>query len=210
MDMHQVVSRVQTIEALRHFVAAFDVTHVASKPIQLRVTADAVVDVMNQETLFLIQQKHYSLHHQRTLLDARNQLPVATLRLSMFNRTPTYSAYPRTEHEETPCLFKFTVDDTTVRSEFTDLVGGQHCTIGCDPAVDGSESLNFWLVRGSEETDRVQQTIARLTYTHKNHPKTKAEQSVVLDVAPGVDQMMMVLICIGLLDEGCEDEHTQE
>ncbi|ETI32068.1 hypothetical protein F441_20908 [Phytophthora nicotianae CJ01A1] len=209
MDMHEVASKVQTLVALRHFVAAFDAGQVASKPVQLRITPDAVVDVGTRETLFLIQQKQYSLHRQRTLLDARNELPVATLRLSMFNRTPTYSAYPRTEHEETPYAFKFTADDTTVRSEFTDLVGGQHCTLGCDPAKDGSDSLNFWLVRGTGETADVQQTIARLTYTHKN-PKTKEGQSVVVDVAPGVDRMMMILICIGLLDEGFEDEHTQQ
>ncbi|POM65683.1 Hypothetical protein PHPALM_18565 [Phytophthora palmivora] len=208
MDLHEVASKVQTLVALRHFVAAFDAGQVASKPVQLRITADAVVDVATDETLFLIQQKHYSLHRQRTLLDARNELPVATLRLSMFNRTPTYSAYPRTEHEDTPCAFKFTADDTTVRSEFTDLVGGQHCTIGCDPSSDGSDSLSFWLVRGSGDTVDVQQTIARLTYTHKS-PKTREGQSVVVDVAPGVDRMMMILICIGLLDEGFEDEHTR-
>ncbi|KAG7378945.1 hypothetical protein PHYPSEUDO_009275 [Phytophthora pseudosyringae] len=209
MDMHEVASQVQTLVALRHFVSAFDAGQVASKPAQLRITPDAVVDVATRETLFLIQQKHYSLHRQRTLLDARNELPVATLRLSMFNRTPTYSAYPRTEHEETPCAFKFTADDTTVRSEFTDLVGGQHCTIGCDPPTDGSDSLAFWLVRGTGDTADVQQTIARLTYTHKS-PKTDEGESVVLDVAPGVDRMMMILICIGLLDEGFEDEHTQQ
>uniref|UniRef100_H3GGK0 Tubby C-terminal domain-containing protein n=2 Tax=Phytophthora ramorum TaxID=164328 RepID=H3GGK0_PHYRM len=207
MDMHEVASKVQTLVALRHFVAAFDAGQVASKPTQLRVRADSVVNTATRETLFLVQQKQYSLHRQRTLLDARNELPVATLRLSMFNRTPTYSAYPRTEHEETPCAFKFTADDTTVRSEFTDLVGGQHCTIGCDPPADGSDSLAFWLVRGSGDSADVQQTIARLTYTHKS-PKTKEEQSVLLDVAPGVDCMMMILICIGLLDEGFEDEHT--
>ena len=205
MDMKQVASKVQTLAALRHFVAAFDAVHVASKPTQLCVTADAVTDVASHETLFLIQQKSYSLHRQRTLLDGRNQLPVATLRLGMFNRTPTYSVYPRTEHEETPCSFKFTADDRTVRSEFTDLVGGEHCTIGCDPPEkDGSDALTFWLVRGSGETVDVQQTIAQLTYT----PTTiKAEQRIVLDVAPGVDQMMMVLICIGLLDEGDEDDN---
>ncbi|KUF91547.1 hypothetical protein AM588_10003613 [Phytophthora nicotianae] len=153
MDMHEVASKVQTLVALRHFVAAFDAGQVASKPVQLRITPDAVVD--------------------------------------------------------TPYAFKFTADDTTVRSEFTDLVGGQHCTLGCDPAKDGSDSLNFWLVRGTGETADVQQTIARLTYTHKN-PKTKEGQSVVVDVAPGVDRMMMILICIGLLDEGFEDEHTQQ
>ncbi|KAK1934425.1 hypothetical protein P3T76_011034 [Phytophthora citrophthora] len=207
MDLHDVASQVQTLVALRHFVSAFDASQVASKPVQLRITSDAVVDVATSEKLFLIQQKQFSLHRQRTLLNARNELPVATLRLSMFNRKPTYSAYPRTEHEETPCAFKFTADDTTVRSEFTDLVGGQHCTIGCDPATDGSDSLAFWLVRGTGEAADVQQTIARLTYTHKS-PKTKGEQSVVLDVAPGVDRMMMILICIGLLDEGFEDEHT--
>ncbi|OWZ22489.1 hypothetical protein PHMEG_0002804 [Phytophthora megakarya] len=210
MDMHDVASKVQTLVALRHFVAAFDAAHVASKHTQLRVTADAVSDVATGETLYHIQHKSYSLHRQRTLLDARNELPVATLRLSMFNRTPTYSAYPRTEHEETPCAFKFTADDTTVRSEFTDLVGGQHCTIGCDPPGDGSDSLSFWLVRGSGDAADVQQTIARLTYTHKDKsPKAKETQSVVVDVAPGVDRMMMILICIGLLDEGFEDEHTQ-
>eukprot|EP00644_Phytophthora_capsici_P015009 jgi/Phyca11/555655/estExt2_Genewise1Plus.C_PHYCAscaffold_760073 len=207
MDLHEVASQVQTLMALRHFVSAFDASQVASKPVQLRITADAVVDVATSEKLFFIQQKQFSLHRQRTLLNARNELPVATLRLSMFNRKPTYSAYPRTEHEETPCAFKFTADDTTVRSEFTDLVGGQHCTIGCDPATDGSDSLTFWLVRGTGDTADVQQTIARLTYTHKS-PKKKGEQSVVLDVAPGVDRMMMILICIGLLDEGFEDEHT--
>jgi hypothetical protein len=207
MDMHDAASKVQTLVALRHFVAAFDAGQVASKPQQLRVTADAVVDVASRETLFLVQQKHYSLHRQRTLLDARNELPVATLRLSMFNRTPTYSAYPRTEHEETPCAFKFTADDTKARAEFTDLVGGQHCTIGCDPPSDGSDSLDFWLVRGTGDAADVQQTIARLTYTHKS-PKTNEQQSVVLDVAPGVDRVMMILICIGLLDEGFEDEHT--
>ncbi|KAF4320895.1 hypothetical protein BBO99_00003696 [Phytophthora kernoviae] len=172
-----------------------------------KTSPDKVVDVNNHETLFLIQQKSMSLHKQRTLLDARNQLPVATLRLSMFNRTPTYSAYPRTEHEETPYAFKFTADETTVRSEFVDLVGGQPCVIGCDPSNDGSDALSFWLVRGVGDTADVQQTIAHLTYTHKS-PKTSLEQSVVLDVAPGVDRMMMILICIGLLDEGFEDEHT--
>ncbi|EEY63458.1 uncharacterized protein PITG_03065 [Phytophthora infestans T30-4] len=209
MDMHDVASKVQTLVALRHFVAAFDAGQVASKHVQLRVTPDSVVDVATRETLFLIQHKQYSLHRQRTLLDARNELPVATLRLGMFNRTPTYSAYPSTDHEETPYAFKFTADDTTVRSEFTDLVGGQHCTIGCDPSTDGSDSLNFWLVRGSGETTDVQQIIARLKYTHKD-PKTQEGQSVVVDVAAGVDRMMMILICIGLLDEGFEDEHTQK
>lgn len=207
--MHEVAAKVQTLAALRHFVAAFDAAQVASKPTKLRITADAVVDVDTRETRYLIQQKQFSLHKQRTLLDGRNQLPVATLRLSMFNRTPTYSAYPRTEHEETPCIFKFTADDTTVRSEFTDLVGGLPCVIGCDPAKDGSDSLHFWLVRGKGEAADVQQTIAHLTYSHKC-PKTSTEQSVVLDIAPGVDRMMMILICIGLLDEGFEDEHTHE
>ncbi|KAE8878071.1 hypothetical protein PF005_g30011 [Phytophthora fragariae] len=207
MDLHDVASKVQTLAALRHFVSAFDPSQVASKPLQLRITSSAVVDAATREPLFLIQQKSLSLHRQRTLLDARNELPVATLRLSMFNRTPTYSAYPRTEHEETPCAFKFTADDTTARSEFTDLVGGQHCTIGCDSSTDGSDSLSFWLVRGKGDTADVQQTIAQLTYTHKS-PKSKEEQSVLLDVAPGVDRMMMILICIGLLDEGFEDGHT--
>ncbi|GMF52462.1 unnamed protein product [Phytophthora fragariaefolia] len=207
MDFQEVASKVQTLAALRHFVSAFDAGQVASKPLQLRITASSVVDAATRETLFLVQQKSFSLHRQRTLLDARNELPVATLRLSMFNRTPTYSAYPRTEHEETPCTFKFTADDTTVRSEFTDLVGGQHCTIGCDPPKDGSDSLSFWLVRGTGDAADVQQTIARLTYTHKS-PKGKEVQSVLLDVAPGVDRMMMILICIGLLDEGFDDEHT--
>ncbi|EGZ25092.1 hypothetical protein PHYSODRAFT_311731 [Phytophthora sojae] len=208
MDLHEVAAQVQTLAALRHFVSAFDASHVASKPQQLRITPNSVVDAATSERLFHIQHKSLSLHRQRTLLDARNELPVATLRLSMFNRTPTYSAYPRTEHEETPCAFKFTADDTTVRSEFTDLVGGQHCTIGCDPSKDGSDSLSFWLVRGTGDAADVQQTIARLTYTHKKSPKSKGgEQSVLLDVAPGVDRMMMILICIGLLDEGFEDEH---
>ncbi|KAG7397837.1 hypothetical protein PHYBOEH_012099 [Phytophthora boehmeriae] len=208
MDLHDVASKVQTLVALRHFVAAFDAGQVASKHLKLRVTADKVEDVNNGETLFFIQQKNISLHKQRTLLDARNQLPVATLRLSIFNRTPTYSAYPRTEHEETPYAFKFTADDTTVRSEFVDLVGGQPCVIGCDPSKDGSDTLNFWLVRGVGDAADVQQTVAHLTYTHKS-PKISREQSVVLEVAPGVDRMMMILICIGLLDEGFEDEHTQ-
>ncbi|CEG43153.1 Tubby C-terminal-like domain [Plasmopara halstedii] len=201
MDMHEVASKVQTLVALRHFVAAFDASQVISKSVQLRITSDVVVDEATGEKIFLIQKKHYSLHRQRTLLDARNGLPVAMLRLSMFNKTPTYSAYPRTEYEETPCVFKFTADDTIVRSEFTDLVGGQHCTIGCDRPPNSSEELTFWLVRGSGDTADEQQTIARLSFS-----KAEENQSITVEVAPGVDRMMMVLICIGLLDESHDEE----
>ncbi|RLN96380.1 hypothetical protein BBJ28_00003188 [Nothophytophthora sp. Chile5] len=207
MDMHAAAAKVQTLAALRHFVSAFDPSQCVSKPTQLRITANEVVDVATRETLYLVQQKHYSLHKQRTLLDARSELPVATLRLGMFNRKPTYSVYARTEHEETPCSFKFTADDSTARTEFSDLVGGQHCCVGCDPPKDGSDTLSFWLVRGTGDAADVQQTIARLSYTHKS-PKADEQQSVVIDVAPGVDRMMMILLCIGLLDEGFEDEHT--
>ncbi|TDH73318.1 hypothetical protein CCR75_008717 [Bremia lactucae] len=215
MDMRDVVAQVQTLEALRLFVAAFDAGQVAPKPARFRITPDAVLDENTPKKIFYIQQKQFSLHRQRTLLDVRNELPVATLRLSMFNRTPTYSAYRNTEHEEilmhvffettkTPCSFKFTVDDISVRSEFTDLVGGQHCTIGCDFSTVNSDSLTFWLVRGSGETIDVQQTIARLNYINKG----LENMSVVVDIAPGVDQIMMILICIGLLDEGVEDDSS--
>ncbi|KAF1786233.1 hypothetical protein GQ600_21656 [Phytophthora cactorum] len=204
MDMHEVASKVQTSRGAASLrgrirrgpgcLQAGAAPHHAGRGRERGNARDALS----------IQQKHYSLHRQRTLLDARNELPVATLRLSMFNRTPTYSAYPRTEHEETPCAFKFTADDTTVRSEFTDLVGGQHCTIGCDPSTDGSDSLNFWLVRGSGEAADVQQTIAR-SPTRIRAPRPRKVRASWW-IAPGVDRMMMILICIGLLDEGFEDE----
>ena len=113
MDMHTVAAKVQTLVALRHFVAAFDIGHVVSKPTRLCTTMGAIMDASTRETLFFVQHKQYSLHHERTLLDARNMLPIATLRLGLFKRAPTYSVYVRTEHEETPCSFKFTVDGTT-------------------------------------------------------------------------------------------------
>ena len=78
--MDAVAAQVQTLVALRHFVAAFDVSHVVSKPTRLCVTAHAATDVSSRETLVLVQSKTYSLHRERTLLDARNELPIATLR----------------------------------------------------------------------------------------------------------------------------------
>ncbi|CAI5744491.1 unnamed protein product [Peronospora destructor] len=181
MHMEQVATKVQTLAALHYFVAAFNAKWSATK--------------------------RYCLFSKNITRCTDSECCWTDAISYLFNRMPTYSAYPRTEHEKTPCSFKFTADDTTVRSKFTDLVGGEHCTICCDPPKHGSDSLNFWLVRGSGEAADVQQTIAQLTYTHT---KIKAEQSIVLDVVPGVDQMMMVLICIGLLDEGDEDENTQE
>ena len=93
-------------------------------------------------------------------------------------------------------------------SRWYDLVSSQQCTIGCDGFNDNSNTVHFGLTRGSSETaDALPQTIARLTYKVRD-PKTKDEQHLLLDLPAGVDQMMMVLICIGLLDKCSEDNHS--
>lgn len=216
MDMHEVVTQVTSLVALQQFASAFDAAHCCEKATALRFVASgggggalAFMDTETRELAFRVVDKSMSLHKERTVVDAHSNLPVATLRTSLMHRTPTYSAYARTEHEETPESFKFELEARgKLRMEFLDLVAEQRSVIGCDGPVqaeNGESVLEFWLVRGNNE---VRQAIARIRYAAApkeaadgKAPNSPSRRGGVLEVAKGVDLLMMVLLCIGLDDQ---------
>lgn len=212
MDMHEVANKVTALAALKQFASAFDPSYCCAKATTLRFVpaaaggALAFMDTETRELLFRVHEKSLSLHKERLVLDGRNNLPVATLRQALMHRTPTYSAYARTEHEETPETFQFALESgSRLRMEFHDLVADTRSVLGCDlvPSADPNFSgsvLEFWLVRGQDE---VREAIAHIRYANaKEGPDGKAPSSPgrggVLEVAKGVDLMMMVLICVAL------------
>lgn len=210
MDMHEAANKLVALGALKQFASAFDPSYCCERPAALRFVpaagsgALAFMDTETRELRFRVHDKALSLHKERAVLDAASGLPLGTLRQSLLHRTPTYSAYARTEHEESPETFQFAVEsDGSIRMSFHDLVADQRAVLGADlvsGAVDGPV-LEFWVARGQDE---VREAVARIRYSSAKDADGKAPASPgrggLLEVAKGVDLLMMVLICVALDD----------
>jgi hypothetical protein len=212
MDMHEAANKLVALGALKQFASAFDPSYCCERPTALRFVpaagsgALAFMDTETRELRFRVHDKALSLHKERAVLDAASGLPLGTLRQSLLHRTPTYSAYARTEHEESPETFQFAVESGgRLRMNFHDLVADQRAVLGADLVADKADAdgpvLEFWVARGQDE---VREAVARIRYSSAKDADGKAPASPgrggVLEVAKGVDLLMMVLLCVALDD----------
>ncbi|RLN96382.1 hypothetical protein BBJ28_00003189 [Nothophytophthora sp. Chile5] len=187
-------------------VAAVDAGYCCFEPTQLYLNVEwhnerhVVVVALENSTgqpLFTIKEKTLSLHRQRTILDANN-VPVATMRMGAFRRRKsTYSVFPRAEHTKAPVLFKFTVTSGKLEMVFNDLMTGETCRLGCEGEHGDVE---IWLQRGVSP-DSVRQPIAHMYTGPLGSPL-----GYTVDIAEGVDAVMVLLVCIGL-HEGEPERH---
>ncbi|KAG7399837.1 hypothetical protein PHYBOEH_007836 [Phytophthora boehmeriae] len=150
-----------------------------------------VLENATGQSLFFIREKALSLHRQRTILDA-NQVPVATMRMGVFQRRKaTYSIYPREEFSKTATLFKFSMVCGKLEMTFNDLMTGETCRLGCEGERGDVE---IWLQRGVSN-DNSRQPIAHM---YPGRPGTPL--GYVVDIAEGVDAVMVILLCVGVHD----------
>ncbi|KAG4045548.1 hypothetical protein JG687_00013137 [Phytophthora cactorum] len=148
-----------------------------------------VVENATGQLLFEMREKPLSLHRQRSLLDLM-EVPVATIRMSAFRRRKaTYSLYPRAETSKKP-LFKFTMSQSKLEMVFTDIMTDETCRLGSN----GEQGdIEIWLQRGS--TDMAKQPIAHMYPALAGTPLGYS-----LDIAEGVDAVMVILVCIAVHD----------
>ncbi|KAL4110002.1 hypothetical protein PRIC1_001695 [Phytophthora ramorum] len=177
-------------------LAAVDAGYCCHEPTQLHLNVEwrldrhvvgGVLENATGQLLFEVREKPLSLHRQRSLLDA-TEVPVATIRMSAFRRRKaTYSAYPRAESSKKP-LFKFSMARSKLEMEFTDIMTGQCCRLGSD----GQQGdLEIWLQRGAG----TKQAVAHVYSSPAGTPLGYS-----LDVAEGVDVVMVILVCIAAHD----------
>ncbi|CAH0480656.1 unnamed protein product [Peronospora belbahrii] len=144
------------------------------------------------QTLFQVREKPLSLHRQRALVDT-TEVPVATIRMSAFRRNKvSYSSFPRMETSKKP-QFKFTMTHSKLEMTFTDIMTSETCRLGSEGKQGDVE---IWLQRGLSE-DTVRQPIAHM---YRAPPGSPLGYS--LDIAKGVDVVMVILVCIAVHD--CE------
>ncbi|ETL25909.1 hypothetical protein F441_20909, partial [Phytophthora nicotianae CJ01A1] len=185
-------------------LAAVDAGYCCHEPTQLHLNVEwridryAVSGVLENATgqlLFEVREKPLSLHRQRSLLDL-TEVPVATIRMSAFRRRKaTYSLYPRAEISKKP-LFKFTMSHSKLEMVFTDIMTGETCRLGSN----GEQGdIEIWLQRGISP-DTTRQPIAHMYPAPAGTPLGYS-----VDIAEGVDAVMVILVCIALHDS--EPDH---
>lgn len=150
----------------------------------------SVLENATGQLLFEVHEKPLSLHRQRSLLDM-TEVAVATIRMSAFcRRKVTYSSYPRAETSKKP-LFKFTMAQSRLEMVFMDIMTGDTCRLGSNGEQGDME---IWMQRGSS-TDTARQPIAHMYPAPAGTPLGYS-----LDIAEGVDAVMIILVCIALHD----------
>lgn len=186
-------------------VAAVDAGYCCHEPTQLHLNVEwrldryVVAGALENATgqlLFEVREKPLSLHRQRALLDV-TEVAVATIRMSAFRRRKiSFSAYPRAETSKKP-LFKFTVARSQLEMTFSDIMTGETCRLGTG---GGQSDIEIWLQRGASEPT------ARQPIAHMYPAPAGTPLGYSLDIAEGVDAVMVILVCIAVHDS--EPDHT--
>jgi hypothetical protein len=179
-------------------LAAVDAGYCCHEPTQLHLSVEWRLDrhVVGRalenatgQLLFEVREKPLSLHRQRSLLDA-TEVPVATIRMSAFRRRKaTYSASPRVECKKP--AFKFTMAHSRLEMAFTDIMTGEACRLG---SSGEQGDIEIWLQRGLAD-DTAKQPIAYMYPAPAGAPLGYS-----LDIAEGVDAVMVILVCIAVHD----------
>ncbi|CAH0491493.1 unnamed protein product [Peronospora farinosa] len=155
-----------------------------------RHVVGGVLENATGQTLFKVREKPLSLHRQRMLVDT-TEMPVATLRTSAFRRhKATYSSFLRTKMSKTP-VFKFTMTHSKLEMIFSDIMTSETCRLGSNGEQDDTE---IWLQRGLF-ANTVRQPIA-----HMYPAPPGSSMGYSLDIAEGVDAVMIILVCIAIHD----------
>ncbi|CAI5744492.1 unnamed protein product [Peronospora destructor] len=155
-----------------------------------RQVVGGVLEYATGQTLFKVREKPLSLHRQRTLVDT-TEVPVATLRTNALRRyKATYSSFLRTKMSKTPA-FKFTMTHGKLQMIFSDIMTSETCRLGSE----GEQGdIEIWLQRGLS-ADTVRQPIAHMYSAPPGSPLGYS-----LDIAEGVDAVMIILVCIAIHD----------
>ena len=155
-----------------------------------RYVVGGVLENATGQTLFNVREKALSLHRQRALVDT-TEVAVATLRTSAFRRLKvTYSTFLRTKMSKTP-VFKFTMTHNKLEMIFSDIMTGKTCRLGSE---GDQGDIEIWLQRGLS-SDTVRQPIAHIYPAPPGSPLGYS-----LDIAEGVDAVMIILVCIAIHD----------
>ncbi|POM68711.1 Hypothetical protein PHPALM_15100 [Phytophthora palmivora] len=185
-------------------VAAIDAGYCCHEQTQLHLNVEwrldrhvvgGTLENATGQVLFEVREKTLSLHRQRSLLDV-TEVPVATIRMSAFRRRKvTYSVFPRAEASKKP-LFKFTMSRSKLEMTFTDIMTGDTCRLGSDGELG---DIEIWMQRGLS-ANATKQPIAHMYPAPAGTPLGYS-----LDIAKGVDAVMVILVGIAVHDS--EPDH---
>uniref|UniRef100_K3WY53 Tubby C-terminal domain-containing protein n=1 Tax=Globisporangium ultimum (strain ATCC 200006 / CBS 805.95 / DAOM BR144) TaxID=431595 RepID=K3WY53_GLOUD len=162
----------------------------------------AIKDVNTGRVWFRIECKAFSVREKKTLLDC-NDVPIVNMKEEFFSLVPGYKVYAGKDSNR--LLFdiaaKFSIFETFLRIEFTNVVTGQRCRMGLEGDWRNRKAL-IWLDRGMTGIREPVGKVFRPLSTGNN--LLLGTQDYYLEVAPNVDVALMTLICI-VLDEKATD-----
>ncbi|KAF1335895.1 Tubby c-terminal-like domain, partial [Globisporangium splendens] len=160
-----------------------------------------IKDVNTGVVWFRIECKVFSIREKKTLLDC-NDVPIVNMKED-FSFVPSYNVYAGKDSSRP--LFdieaKFSIFETFLRVEFTNVVTGQRCRMGLEGDWCNRKAL-IWLDRGMTGIREPVGRVFRPQSTRNN--LLLGTQDYYLEIAPNVDVALMTLICI-VLDEKATD-----
>ncbi|DBA00471.1 TPA: hypothetical protein N0F65_002714 [Lagenidium giganteum] len=162
----------------------------------------SIRDANTQQVMFRIQGSIVSLSGRKILLNTRNQ-PILLMKRQLLSFSPRYDLFANGDesrlHATAKC--KITMFESRMSMPFTNVVTREPCVVG----LDGdwlSRTAVIWLQRGNSSVRMPVAKIYRPTSTVRN--MFLDLQDYYIDIAPGVDAAVIVMLCV-MLDEDKND-----